>query len=816
MHEIRSCDTLLNLVSNHLITKSVMKKLVLILLSLTAFCFAANAAKGQCGSHVYWVLTDSVLTLTGEGKTWEYDGKYDISPFVEYKDEIRDVVIGDNITRLGNSLFSGLTTIRNVSFNNELQEIGTKAFWGCTSLKEVVFPDSLKIITAVSAQEKKQGKSHPDYGDSFDLSTVYGSFAGCTSLEKVTFGTGLKEVGYQSFFRCSNLTELDWKAGDVDFPDYWEQGRFGSVYKYENCSFTWTKLTTVNFSDSVSYIPAYLFCEIPTLTNISFGKGIKEVGCHAFGKTAWQDNQPYGMIYVGPCAYYYRCKEGENSTSNLDIKEGTTVISKGALSGVGYYSDNAQKEKLVSLSLPTTLEKVYYDLADFSYSMDTIRWNCRNAVIEMRMENPTHSQVYPFQSQKNAKIIIGEEVEKIPEYFLTFTYTPREITLPPSVTEIGENAFYYAGLTALNFSDTPVSIGSLYGNPLDTLHLKALTSEIILNGIDTKYLIVGENMKYPVIFQTLDSLETLDWYAKKIESSEAISGTYLDNHSSSTKGELMVNVQEGVEEIPENFLRGLKKKVTVSLPSTLKKIRENAFYNLSQLKDIKLPDGLEYIQTAAFYGSGLSEIFVPASVKFVSRSAFENIPLDQAIFASPEAPLKDARVGYYAQAALAPKVYVPDMDSYKDWQPAPNPMAEGLEGDKYIVVDGVAPTIKLKSLIPGYTVSTDFTVSHTTEGTYTEKVPVTFQGPRDFSTEINYTYTILPESGIDMVESDSVRIYAENGKIMVNGYNGTVEVYNPAGNCIYNGEVRENGILLQPGLYIVKAGMTIKKVAVAD
>lgn len=63
--------------------------------------------------------------------------------------------------------------------------------------------------------------------------------------------------------------------------------------------------------------------------------------------------------------------------------------------------------------------------------------------------------------------------------------------------------------------------------------------------------------------------------------------------------------------------------LTIELPATLKYIGDYAFSETKCLTKCDIPNGVEHIGTYAFYKSGLREVTLPASVKYVGYSCFE-------------------------------------------------------------------------------------------------------------------------------------------------------------------------------------------------
>ena len=67
---------------------------------------------------------------------------------------------------------------------------------------------------------------------------------------------------------------------------------------------------------------------------------------------------------------------------------------------------------------------------------------------------------------------------------------------------------------------------------------------------------------------------------------------------------------------------------SVTLPSTLKRVEYYAFKTCRNLKSINLPKKLEHIGDGCFSGSGIGEILIPKTVKFIGEDALP--PLSQA------------------------------------------------------------------------------------------------------------------------------------------------------------------------------------------
>ena len=107
---------------------------------------AAIIASGSCGNNAAWELdNEGTLKITGSGPM--ADNSTNHSPWEAYKHQIRQVIIGKDITAIGRFNFFWCSRIESVSFEagSQLERIGWGAF-GYSSLKTIAIPDSVTRI----------------------------------------------------------------------------------------------------------------------------------------------------------------------------------------------------------------------------------------------------------------------------------------------------------------------------------------------------------------------------------------------------------------------------------------------------------------------------------------------------------------------------------------------------------------------------------------------------------------------------------------------------------------------------------------------
>lgn len=129
------------------------------------FCYKEDGYKtsGQCGDNAYWNYDESTKTLyiTGEGPIWSlepkrieergkynfhYDYYYEIIGYYDFKTDIEHIVIGDDITKIGNASFYGMSAVKDIHIGKSVEEIGIHAFGETLYLESIVIPGNVKKI----------------------------------------------------------------------------------------------------------------------------------------------------------------------------------------------------------------------------------------------------------------------------------------------------------------------------------------------------------------------------------------------------------------------------------------------------------------------------------------------------------------------------------------------------------------------------------------------------------------------------------------------------------------------------------------------
>jgi len=129
-----------------------MKKQLLLFLFALLPMLAMADESGSCGSGVTWTYTESTKTLIIQGNGamdhYSYGAESFITsaPWRNYAKQIKEVIIKDGVTNIGNYAFFGCSGLTSVTIPNSVTSIGGNAFFGCSGLTSITIPNSVTTI----------------------------------------------------------------------------------------------------------------------------------------------------------------------------------------------------------------------------------------------------------------------------------------------------------------------------------------------------------------------------------------------------------------------------------------------------------------------------------------------------------------------------------------------------------------------------------------------------------------------------------------------------------------------------------------------
>ncbi len=167
--------------------------------------------------EVSWSLSDSILTISGNGDMADYE--QGAAPWSNLSSKIRTVSVGDGVTSIGDNAFFGLSNVKNAVIADTVASIGDNAFAGCGRLAAVRIPDAVINI----------GTNAFDSATSVCVGTS-SAFANADGYKTFTAG----ENGCTGISADSNSSNISWAVYGGDTLVISGSGKMRNTWESDN------------------------------------------------------------------------------------------------------------------------------------------------------------------------------------------------------------------------------------------------------------------------------------------------------------------------------------------------------------------------------------------------------------------------------------------------------------------------------------------------------------------------------------------------------------------------------------------------------
>ena len=574
---------------------------------------------------------------------------------------LTSVTIPDSVTNIGNFAFSNCSGLMSVTIGNSVTNIGYEAFGGCASLTSVTIPDSVTSIEygVFSGCSGLRDVAVPQCVCNRGISFVFGEAS--QAITNVVISDGVTSIGAQAFAYCSRLTS-------VTIPD--------SVMSIGWGAFSWCSgLTSVTIPDSVTNIGGYAFLGCSGLTNVRIGNGVTSIGDSAFENCSGLTSVtiPGNVTNIGERAFAYCsgltsvtipdgvtsigfsafegcsglrditvpqcvCTNQLSSVFSSSCQSITNVTISDVVTSIGDYAFSRCSE-LTSVTIPDSVTSIGYcafygcsgltsvtignsvtSIGEHAFSGCTGLTSVTIGNSVMNIRNGAFSGCSGLKSfavasgNPNYKAVSGLLLAKDGKTLVAVPCGLESVTIPDSVTIIGDSAFYgCSGLTNVTIPDSVTGIGE--GAFYDCSGLTSMTIPSSVTNIEG------------AAFSNCSGLKSFA-VASGNPNYKAVSGLLLTKDGKTlvvTPGGLtgQVTIPDGVTSIGYCAFEGCSWLTSVMIPDGVTSIGDYAFSGCSGLTSITIPDSVTSIGGRTFAGcSGLTSIAIPDSVTSIGDLAF--------------------------------------------------------------------------------------------------------------------------------------------------------------------------------------------------
>ena len=401
----------------------------------------------------------------------------------------------------------------------------------------------------------------------------------------------------------------------------------------------------------VTEIVEHGFSNYRNIEHVILPKKLKRIGAHAFSKYdtangyATGINQPFLYIpdtveYIGNCAfaclqvsslylpdslitigdYAFARSSPASSKTEYHLK---TLTVPGSVKNMGEYVFR-ERYDLETLNLQEGITEIPDSAFQYCRSLKTVNFPSTLEKIgahafedapefPIRLPNGLRSIGENAFHFKDKDYINGQETDSIDPY---------DVTIPATVTEIGENAFG----NCKHINNLTIRNGFT-----GTIHEDAFSG--MSKGIYWDLNII-HNLYLPDNWETIPNRIFHSTYIDRVYLPSGLleigEGAFGGSHIKQIVFPKSL-IKIGRYALSENRLQSL------ILPSSLTKIEDGAFRNSNYLKSIFIPGSVKTIGNGAFAGSSeIETVEIPSSVESISASAFDNCGAISIYFPNPD------------------------------------------------------------------------------------------------------------------------------------------------------------------------------------
>ena len=466
------------------------------------------------------------------------------------------------------------------------------------------------------------------------------AFTNCEKLEKIKFSSTLSNIctdssySRQTFYGCANITEIVITQTQANMS-------MTSVLPY-----SYNKVNKVTFEGEITSFGKSMLNSFSALESITIPQTVTTIGEASLRSTGLREiNIPAKVTSIGDYAFY-DCKNLAKITFAKNGKSSLESIGESAFCNVPItelnFPEGLQTLAMRAFANCTSIQKIKFPSslvsinADSSYSRQTF-YGCSNIteiVITQTQANMVMSSVLPHSYNKVNKVTFEGEITSFGKSMLSSFSEIKSITIPQTVTTIGEASLRSTGLREISIPAKVTSIGNYAFYDCKSLEKVnfAPNGESLLEyiGDSAFHAVAITELNFPEGLKILDkrafanctNLQKVNFSSSLVNINTDSSYSNQTFYGCSNITEIVLTQTQANKSMGSVFPGSYNKINNVSFEGVITSFGNGMLSNFTALVNLTIPQTVTSLGDSCLRASGLKEISIPSKVTSIGNYAF--------------------------------------------------------------------------------------------------------------------------------------------------------------------------------------------------